>query len=415
MQFTTRTADDRWLLPEGIEEVLPEEAARMENLRRLILDRFELWGYRQVITPLIEYLDALLTGAGHDLDLQTFKLTDQDSGRMLGLRADMTPQVARIDARSSRLDVPARFCYLGTVLRARTHHLEKTRTPMQVGAEIYGHAGIGADVEIIRLMLDVMGLCGIGNVHLDLGHVGIFHELARQAGLSQAQESAIFSLLQQKAAPDLAVYLAALDLPAGPAAHLRGLPELYGPEALSRAREVLADAGPKVYAALDELEGLGRQLKHFMPTLPIQFDLTELRGYRYQTGIVFAAFVPGQGREIARGGRYNDVGGSFGAARPATGFSADLRQWLRLLPDRRRYDHDEDWLGPVLAPTALYPDDWMLGARITSLRMTGRAVIELLDPASPDDALNGVTARKLGCSHFLVPGQGEQSWDMLQV
>lgn len=411
MQFTARAVEDRWLLPEGIEEVLPEEAARMEKLRRRILDRFELWGYRQVVTPLIEYLDALLTGAGHDLDLQTFKLTDQDSGRMLGLRADMTPQVARIDARSSRPEIPARFCYLGTVLRARTHPLEKTRSPMQVGAELYGHAGIEADVEVIRLMLDVMALCGIEDVHLDLGHVGIFQSLAQEAGLTPGQENIVFALLQQKAAPDLAGHLAGLALPSSLADHLAALPDLHGPDALQRARELLATAGPAVHAALDELATLAARLAVFLPGLPIQFDLTELRGYRYQTGIVFAAFVPGQGREIARGGRYNDVGGCFGVARPATGFSADLRQWLRLLPSEVESSAD----APVFAPTARYPDNVALSACIARLRAEGRVVIEQLEARCHSDAHDSATALDLGCQHYLRPGVSGDSWDLVQI
>ncbi|MFM8330621.1 MAG: ATP phosphoribosyltransferase regulatory subunit, partial [Candidatus Methylumidiphilus sp.] len=179
-------SEDRWLLPEGIEEVLPAEASRLEMLRRDALDLFESWGYRQVMTPMIEYIESLLVGTGHDLDLQTFKLVDQSSGRLMGLRADITPQVARIDARHSVADVPARFCYLGTVLHTRADHLEKTRSPFQVGAELYGHAGCASDLEVIRLMLAMLNNAGLSSLHLDLGHVGIYRSLVSQAGFNPA-------------------------------------------------------------------------------------------------------------------------------------------------------------------------------------------------------------------------------------
>jgi ATP phosphoribosyltransferase regulatory subunit len=194
---------DSWLLPEGIEEILPQEASYLENLRRRILQLFTCWGYELVIPPMIDFIDSLLTGSGHDLDLQTFKLTDQVSGKTLGFRADMTPQVARMDAHHLKHEWPTRLCYVGTVLHTRGDPLEKTRSPMQIGAELYGHAGIESDVEVICLMLEMLALSGLLDVHLDLGHVGIFRGLSRQAGLDQSGESALFDVLQRKAKPEL--------------------------------------------------------------------------------------------------------------------------------------------------------------------------------------------------------------------
>ncbi|MGZ8096817.1 MAG: ATP phosphoribosyltransferase regulatory subunit, partial [Methylosarcina sp.] len=192
-----------WLLPDGIEEILPEEAKHLESLRRKLLDMFACWGYELVIPPFIDFLNSLLTGSGHDLELQTFKLTDQLSGELLGIRADMTPQVARIDAHNLKHEWPTRLCYVGTILHTRGDPLEKTRSPMQIGAELYGHAGLESDVEVIRLMLEMLALTGLQKVHLDLGHVGIYRALSKQADLSPAQESALFDVLQRKARPEL--------------------------------------------------------------------------------------------------------------------------------------------------------------------------------------------------------------------
>ena len=194
---------DSWLLPEGITEVLPEQAAHLERLRRSLLDTFDCWGYQLVIPPFVDFLDSLLTGSGHDLDLQTFKLTDQVSGEMLGVRADMTPQVARIDAHNLKHEWPTRLCYSGTVLHTLGDPLEKTRSPMQIGAELYGHAGIESDYEVIQLMLEMLAISGVQNVHLDMGHVGIYRALVEQAGLTQQQETELFDVLQRKARTEL--------------------------------------------------------------------------------------------------------------------------------------------------------------------------------------------------------------------
>ena len=382
--------DDTWLLPEGVEEILPEDAALLERLRRDILDLFATWGYRLVVTPLIEFMEPLLTGAAHDLDIKTFKLIDQVSGRLLGVRADMTPQVARIDARNSVPGVPSRLCYLGTVLHTLSDRLESSRSPMQVGAELYGHAGIGSDLEVIGLMLETLAVAGLRNVHLDLGHVGLYRSLAAAAGLDPSTESELFEILQRKARPELGAWLAAAQVSPAVADQFAALAELNGgAEVLGLARERLGAAGEGFHAALDELQAIADALHQRFPNLPIHFDLAELRGYHYQTGVVFAAFVPGYGREIARGGRYDDIGRVFGHARPATGFSADLRVLLRL---GVLSPGDEAALGAVFAPAS---DDELLFNAIRGLRAEGRIVICELPGQS-------ASPQAMGCRERLV-------------
>jgi len=248
---------DRWLLPDGIEEVLPPEAARIEVARRQVLDLFQSWGYEFVVTPHIEYLESLLVGTGHDLDLQTFKLTDQLSGRTLGVRADMTPQVARIDAHDLQRDEPTRLCYLGTVLHALNDPLERSRSPLQVGAELYGHAGIESDLEIVQLMLETLALAGIQGVCVDFGHVGIFRGLAQQAGFDPTREAMVFEVLQRKANVELDELLDDWKVNGAVREMLATLPRLNGNESvIDRAREVLAGAGPDVLQAVDYLEDI---------------------------------------------------------------------------------------------------------------------------------------------------------------
>jgi ATP phosphoribosyltransferase regulatory subunit len=322
---------DRWLLPEGVEEILPPESWRLEAMRRRLLDLYRKRGYELIVPPLIEYLDSLLTGAGHDLELQTFKLTDQLGGRMMGVRADMTPQAARIDASRLKAKGAARLCYIGTVLRTLPDGLGGSRCPQQVGVELFGEPGIEADLEIVTLMLETLSSCRIRNVHLDLGHVGIYRAIAAQAGLSDEQEEELFDVLQRKSRPDLEVFLRT-HKPLGKTANwLAALIDLNGEAGvIAQARVQLKGAGKPVMSALDTLEQMIMRIKRRAPKLPVHVDLAELRGYRYKTGMVFAAFVPGQGREVARGGRYDAAGKVFGRARPATGFSADMAMLLRL-------------------------------------------------------------------------------------
>lgn len=386
---------DSWLLPEGIEEILPQEAAYLENLRRSILQLFTCWGYELVIPPMIDFIDSLLTGSGHDLDLQTFKLTDQISGRTLGFRADMTPQVARMDAHHLKHEWPTRLCYVGTVLHTRGDPLEKTRSPMQIGAELYGHAGIESDVEVIRLMLEMLALTGLLNVHLDLGHVGIFRALSRQAGLDHNQESLLFDILQRKARPELEELMFDLAINEDVKAMFLKLPELNGgQDVLNKARIVLAKADAQVKQALANLEAAADLLTSRFPDLPISFDLAELRGYHYHTGVVFAAFVPTIGREIARGGRYDNIGAVFGRARPATGFSSDLKLLALLAKQTAQVQPSQR----IFAP---YQDITELNEKIRDLRLQGHIVIQQL----PGQV--GI-AKELGCTAVLV--LDNQNW-----
>ncbi|MBK8817049.1 MAG: ATP phosphoribosyltransferase regulatory subunit [Methylococcaceae bacterium] len=380
---------DSWLLPEGIEEILPEEAKYLENLRSRLLQLFNCWGYELVIPPMIDFIDSLLTGSGHDLDLQTFKLTDQISGKTLGFRADMTPQVARMDAHQLKQVHPTRLCYVGTVLHTRGDPLEKTRSPMQIGAELYGHAGIESDVEVINLMLETLAYSGVLNVHLDLGHVGIFRGLSKQAGLDRAVESNLFDVLQRKAKHELVELMAELSLNDDVKTMLLRLPELNGGiEVIEKAHNALVNADTDVHQALTEIEKIADKLAHRYPNLPISFDLAELRGYHYHTGAVFAAFVPEIGREIARGGRYDNIGAVFGRARPATGFSADLKV-LALLGKRTA---QELITKRIFAPF-LANDE--IEETIRDLRAKGHTVIRQLPGQTGG-------AKEMGCNAVLV-------------
>jgi ATP phosphoribosyltransferase regulatory subunit len=378
---------NRWLLPDGLEEALPAAARRLEALRRAILDQFDVWGYDLVIPPLAEYLESLLTGTGGELDLQTFKLTDQLTGKLMGVRADLTPQVARIDAHRLRDSGPSRLCYVGTVLRTRADEWSGSRSPLQAGAELFGHDGLDSDVEIIRLMLATLDRCGVRDASIDLGHVDIYRSLARVAGLDAARERAFFDLLQRKAIPEIEETLAEWQLEAEVSGQLRALVELNGgPDVLAEARDVLAAAPVQVFAALEHLTAVVARLQETHGTLDIHVDLGELRGYSYHTGLVFAAFVPGSGQEIARGGRYNDIGRVFGRARAATGFSTDLRQLLRLVPEQAEPARD-----CVIAPAE---GDAGLDAAIANLRARGVRVRRLLAGESPDAWKEGPRLQK---------------------
>jgi ATP phosphoribosyltransferase regulatory subunit len=318
----------------------------------------------------------------------------------MGLRADITPQVARIDARNGHADVPARFCYLGTVLHTQADHLEKSRSPLQVGAELYGHAGCASDLEVIRLMLDMLAVAGLDNIHLDLGHVGIYRGLAGEAGLSEAQEADLFDILQRKAAPDLSEFFAANPVCPASQRMLSALIGLHGDlGVIAEARRQFDGAEPSVGQALDALETIAQALAKRFPRLPIHFDLAELRGYHYHRGVVFAALQEGYGRELARGGRYDGIGKAFGRARPATGFSADLKVLARLAGGRA----DAFAAKTVFAPDA---EDEDLAAHLDSLRAEGWRVIR---------ELAGQTggAQAAGCRFELLRQDG--AWERVPV
>lgn len=366
------TSVDRWQLPDGIEEILPSQAAAVEQLRRQLLDLYRSWGYQLVIPPLVEFTDSLLTGLGRDLDLLTFKLTDQLSGRSIGVRADITQQVARIDAHSFAQPGISRLCYAGSILHTRPKSLMASRSPIQVGAEIYGENSPAADLEVIRLMLATLDSAGLeGRITLDLGHVDVYEAVLESADLSDDQEAAVFDALQRKSLPDLQIALA--DVSADDAQLILGLMDLHGgASVLDAARELFSQRAPAALAAVDSLEDVASAILRQRPDLTIYFDLAELRGHHYHTGLVFAAYVPGHGQALANGGRYNDVGEMFGRARPATGFNTDLKALLALLS-----------LDSPQQPAISMPDsdDAALLALVAELRAAGEIVINCLSAA----------------------------------
>lgn len=352
-----------WLLPEHIADALPAEAARIEKLRRDFLDHFRLRGFEYVMPPMLEYLESLLTGAGQDLNLRTFKLVDQLSGRTMGVRADITPQAARIDAHLLNHQGVTRLCYCGSVLHTLPATVSAGREPVQIGAELYGYAGIEADLDIIRLLAGAFTAIKVPLARIDLGHVGIFRALAEAAGLPKEAEDNLLSLLQAKDVPGLEEACADVATPWREA--LLALPQLYGgQEIVDQASRLLPDL-PAVVAALDSL----RHIFVEAADLPLSVDLSDLRGYHYHNGVVFAAYCPGYPAAIALGGRYDGAGRTFGRARPATGFSMDLREIARLLPPARV-------AGAILAPHA--GADRELVAHIAALRTQGEIVVELL-------------------------------------
>lgn len=359
-----------WLLPEYIHDILPDEAVRIEQMRARTLESLRRSGYRLVAPPLLEYAESLLIDGSADMDLRSFKLVDQLSGRTLALRADITPQAARIDAHLLNHQGVTRLCYAGSVLHTKPAGLMRTRELLQIGAELYGDASLRADLEIQRLALESLADIGIADMHFDLGHVGVYRSLARRAGLSADLEQELFSVLQHKDVATLRELLAGLPEPLR--APLLALPELYGSagEVLGRARKLLPDE-PEIRAALDDLQAAANHLAPLAGEIGI--DLAELRGYHYHSGMVFAVYHADSHDAVALGGRYDHLGASFGRARPATGFSLDLRQLYRLLPPIR----------PQMGILAPYAEDEALQQRIASLREAGEmVVVDLLgDPA----------------------------------
>ncbi|ROO29051.1 ATP phosphoribosyltransferase [Salinisphaera orenii MK-B5] len=375
----------RWLLPEGVQEMVPPESWRLEAARRELLDLYWRWGFDLIRPPLIEYLDSLFTGAGHELDLQTFKLTDQLNGRMMGVRSDMTTQATRIDAHRLAARGPARYCYIGSILRTRPEEPGGSRSPLQVGAEKFGDAHIDSDLEIVSLMLETLTLMGVDNACLDLGHVAIYRRLVAIAGIDANLEPLLFDIVQRKSRPDLDALATDGRLDAGSHARFARLIELNGPPAvLTAAREALAGVDDAIDAALACLDDMIGLLARHYPEVPVYLDLAELRGYRYKTGLLYAAFAPGLGRELARGGRYDDVGASFGRPRPATGFSADLN----LLAALGRFDCATRG-GGIEAPAGSDPE---LLACVRRLRAAGERVV-VATPGAAESGENGCDRR----------------------
>ena len=379
-----------WLLPEYIEDILPAEALAIEATRRRVLDRMLVHGYQLVGPPMLEYVESLLSGSGGDLDLRMFKVVDQLSGRMMALRADMTPQAARIDAHLLNHSGVTRLCYAGSVLHTVPSGLTRTREPLQIGAELYGHDGLESDLEIQQLMLQSLSIAGITKIHLDLGHVAVFRGLVKGAGISNELETQLFCALQSKDVSGLRDLCNKLDKVVDKKVHraLMLLPELYGDKKiLEDARKLLPDF-PEIQTALNDLESVSSELSPLVDTL--SFDLADLRGYQYHTGMVFAAYAKGCPNAVALGGRYDEIGKAFGRSRPATGFSMDLRELSGLVKPT-------PYPKGVLA--SYKKSDKSLDKEIERLRSEGQiVVINLPGHQNDQDALD--------CDRQLVMDQG---------
>lgn len=390
------TIADRWLLPDGVDELLPDSAAGVEQLRRQLLDLFRVWGYELVMPSLVEFTESLLIGLGSDVELHSFKVTDQVSGRMMAIRPDITPQAARIDAHSLQRKGPVRLCYADSVLHTRPRSLLASRSAIQVGAELYGEAGDVADIEIISLMVDTLQAAGLKSICLDFGHVGLFRTLVRAAGIDAMVEADLFDALQRKSQGEIRSIAKAAGQDVSTVEQLVELAGLHGDVSmLERARRVLATAPQEVAQALDHLQRVAGEVQRRYPQVECYFDLAELRGYHYHTGLVFAAYTEGHGQAIANGGRYDDIGKVFGRARPATGFSTELKTLAKLglntaAPAPRS----------ILAP---YSEDMALWSAVQSLRDSGEVVVFARPREAPLE----------GCDRQLVFQQNE--WQLESI
>jgi ATP phosphoribosyltransferase regulatory subunit len=390
---------DRWLLPDGVKEILPVEARQVEALRRELLNLFDSWGYELVMPPMIEYLESLLTGSGTDLALNTFKVTDQLTGRMMGLRADTTPQAARIDAHSLNHQSPTRLCYANSVLHTVPANMLTGRSPMQIGAELFGHAGVESDIEVISLMLEALNSARLREgLTLDLGHVGIYRVLVEQAGLSTDEQQELFELLQKKALTELDVLLQRLSLSESLQQAFKQLAGLNGgSEVLDQLRQTLLPQFPQMQAAIDDLQAIADAVAARFGQVSLYFDLSELRGYNYHTGVVFAVYIPSYGQPLAKGGRYDEIGKVFGRARPATGFSGDLKVIAELAAPRVVV------ASGIFAPAG---GEASLLAAVAQLRAQGERVVQALPGVETDLA-------EIGCDRQLVRSGGD--WQVVAI
>jgi ATP phosphoribosyltransferase regulatory subunit len=364
---------DRWLLPDGVEEILPEQAQGVEQLRRQLLDLYRRWGYELVIPPLLEFTESLFSGVGRDLELLTLKVTDQLSGRMMGLRADMTPQAARMDAHSFMRKGVNRLCYADHVLHAKPKSPLAIRTPFQAGVELFGEAGLDADIEVISLLMESLSVAGVNKLTIDLGHVGIYRALTESIGMSESQEAELFLLLQTKDKAEIKQWISHNIDSTEAGQWLLSLSSLSGDQSiLTIAQGLLADAPAEAHAAIDELIEVANVIAQRYPAVNIYFDLSELRGYHYHTGIVFAAYAEGYGDAIANGGRYDHIGEAFGRARPATGFGLNLTSVIRLSGESLLRVETG-----IYAPATDDPQQWQA---IQGLRHQGERVVCGLSP-----------------------------------
>ncbi len=369
---------DHWLLPVGVEETLPTEAARIERLRRKVIDLLNSWGYELVMPPLMEFLDSLLTGVGHGLEIETFKLTDQISGRMMGVRADMTPQVARIDAHYLRSNGPRRLCYFGPVLRTRPDCLGCSRIPLQLGAELFGVKSSQADIEIVELLMETLSTIGLENLHVDLGHMGIFQGLSRTENLNAQAQEKLSTAIGSRSRDDVAQVCESLGLSQRATELFVLLTAASGEvDTLSSVSDKFSGASEDVRESFENLSQISTSLKKRLPATRLYYDLAALKGQSYHNGLVFSVYMPGSGRAIASGGRYDDIGKAFGRARAATGFSLDLRAISSYV---KQSDMDT-----VQSIYASFKDDPGLFEAVRQLRQQGRRVIFCYDNEQPDN------------------------------
>ncbi len=378
---------ETWLLPDGVADVLPEQAQVIESLRRQSLDFLASRGYQLVYTPFIEYIESLssLSESNQDLDLATFKVIDQLSGRLLGVRADMTPQVARIDAHVHPVEGVARYCYAGTVLHTKPQGFNTTRAPLQLGAELFGSDSIDADVEMVDLMISLIQEAGLADgIHLDLGHVGLFRSLIAQAGLSKGTERQLSDLYQRKALPELAEFTANLKFGSDFYTLGRFASDL---DALKTNLSAEVLENPAFKQAFDALQTTKNEVQARWPNLHIGIDVVELRSYHYHTGLMYAVYAPNRAAALAQGGRYDGIGEHFGRARPATGFSCDL------------YALSAGKFATAKVVVAPKGTDAALLNAIQATRAQGLSVIQLLG----NDDLNSVPY----ATHQLVNVDGE--------
>ncbi len=399
---------EQWILPEGISETLSPQAMAIELNRRHLLDMFYSRGYDLVDPPIIDFYESLLTGTGHDLELMTFALTDQISGRALGIRADMTPQVARIDAHHIKHDHPTRFCYIGKVLKTRLEGFSQSRSPIQMGAEIYGHQGYQSDIEIIELLVSTLDMTGINKLTLDFGHVSIFRSLAQIAELNKEDEDLLFDAIQRKSSTDLKILLDRLkqspvNLSSDLGDKFFALISLHGDKSIIDYARTLFTEEP-ILNALYDLEAVASHFEKVSPEINLFFDLAELRGFNYHTGLVFSAYIPGHGEAIALGGRYDGVGKIFGRSRPATGFSTDLAHLVKLSGINK--DLEDRLSSQAIFVAYSTDDDEQLEQKIKELRTSGERVIKELPGQSLD-------LKEMGCNRRLQKQQ--DNWVIVEL
>jgi ATP phosphoribosyltransferase regulatory subunit len=381
------TKANRWLLPDGVTEILPPQANQLESLRRELLDLYSTWGYDLILTPLIEFLDSLLIVPSHELQLSTFVIVDQLSGKSMGVRADISSQAARIDAHVLKQEGPTRLCYADSVLRTRPQGQFGSRSPLLIGAELYGHNGIESDVEVISLLLGTLEIAGINKPLLALGHSNICKTLVKAANLSTELEAKLFTALQNKATADITLLLDTCAVSAKLREVLEILPTMHGDiGVLDQAANFFKGMSPLLQEALAQLHTIAKKLNTSFPHQQLYFDLCELRGYDYHTGIIFSAYVEGHGEAIANGGRYDAIGKVFGRERAATGFDADLKTLFNL--SLRDFANT----GKIFAPAI---SDNKLSQTIAQLRADGQRVVQTFSDQNE-------SATALGCSRQLV-------------